>query len=192
MPGRLAGGQLEVSGAVGGLTAPTVGGVHVGYALNEQVQLEAGTNLSLLASSPNWATGWAGVRLTRQSPSRHGLRLVADVELGAGAGVGGASADRSDDHWTRMPAAGIYEGFGLGAHWRWLGFFVRGRLDAAAGEGVPTTLWPTLMAGLEVRPLRWFSIGAGGGYLGHWTRPTGLVSLWFYQAQLTLLFDLQR
>ena len=42
-----------------------------------------------------------------------------------------------------------------------------GRLDASAGTQLPTTLWPTAILGLDVRPCRGFSFGIGGGYAGY-------------------------
>ena len=70
-----------------------------------------------------------------------------------------------------------------------MGLFLRGRLDAAGGDRVPTTLWPTLMVEVEVRPVRWLTFGVGGGYAGYWNTRDRMVSFWFYQAQLALIFD---
>ena len=189
MPGRLAAGQLELGGTAGGYILPTAGGPHLAFGFTDSLLVEAGANLNLVEGvTSNWATGWAGVRLTREKPLGHGLRLVGDLELGAGAGVGGRiNADAAE--WTKLGAVGIYEGFGVGVQWRALGLYARGRLDAAASSRAPTTLWPTAMLGLEVRPTRWLAIGAGGGYAGYWNDRDHLVSAWFYEAQVALIFD---
>lgn len=187
MPGRLGAGQLEVGGTVGGLTVPSVGSPHVGFGIREGLSIQAGANLAVLEEAgPNWATGWAGVLLTRTLKRSGALRLIGDIELGAGGGVGGRIGN---DEWTSLTALGIYEGLGLGLQWKWFGVYVRGRLDATGGDRLPTTLWPTLMLGVEARPLRWLSFGVGGGYAGYWNKNDRLVSLWFYQAQLALIFD---
>lgn len=203
MPGRLGAGQLEAGISAGGLAVPEVGGPHLAFGLRDWLGVEAGANYNL-AAGWNWLTGWGGVRLTRQGPTRSTVRLIGDLELGAGAGVGGRVYDSCANfndrsgrtiptchamEWTRVPAYGIYEGFGLGLQWTWLGVFVRGRLDASASGVAPTTLWPTAMLGVEVRPRRWFSFGVGGGYAGYWNQPDRLVSLWFFQAQLAATFD---
>ena len=189
MPGRLGQGELELGGAAGGLTVPTIGVPHVGVGISDGLALEAGANLALLdQAGPNWALGWAGARLTRTLGSARGFRLIGDVELGAGTGAGRAYQNR-DARWNQFLTLGIYEGAGLGLQWRGLGLYARGRLDASAGSGDPTTLWPTAMLGLEVRPVRWLSIGAGGGWAAYWNNQNGLVSFWFYQAQVALILD---
>ena len=190
MPGRLAAGQLEVGGTAGGYFLPTTGGPHVAFGLSDRLLIEGGANLNLIEyATSNWATGWAGVRLTHGKPLSHGLRLVGDLELGTGAGLGGRNYGDTVD-WTRLVAYGIYEGFGVGLQWRGIGVYARARLDAAAGDRAPTTLWQTAMVGLEVRPVGWLSIGAGGGYAGYWNERDRLVSAWFYEAQVVLIFDL--
>lgn len=189
MPGRVSAGQLELGATWGGVTVPTMGGPHVSYGLSDALLIEGGVNLNVLEQPvAPWATGWAGVRATRRLSTGRGIQLIADAELGTGAGLGGRSREASD--WTDLVAYGIYEGFGLGAQWKWLGIYVRGRLDAAASTSAPTTLWPTAMAGLELRPSRRFSFGVGGGYAGYWNTSDRLMNGWFYQAQLAIDFDL--
>ena len=187
MPGRLRGGQLEAGLTVGGLVVPTMGGPHVGYGVSDSVTAEGGVNLNTVNFwLAQWATGWAGIRFThRLSLSR--IRIIGDAELGAGAGAGGTSGNFS--RWNELRAYGIYEGVGLGLQWRWLGIYLRARLDAAASSAAPTTLWPSAMLGVELRPGRRFSVGLGGGYGGYWNT-SQFWSGWFYQAQVAFIFDL--
>lgn len=195
MPGRLAAGQLEVGGEAGGYQlgsstalAPTLGGPHLSYGLTDRLAIEAGANLDVLVLSYfGWATGWAGVRLTQRTRLSQRAWLIGDVELGGGGGVGGSAGGTPSG---QLLAAGLYEGVGLGVQWRGLGVYLRGRLDASGGDQAPTTLWPSALLGGEVRPVSWLAIGAGGGCAAYWNKHDGLVSGWFYQTQLTLIFDI--
>lgn len=193
MPDRVGRGQLEVGGTAGGfstgntVTAPTTGGPHVAYGLNDTVVLEAGANLNFVDAL--WATTWAGVRLVRAVRLVGEVRLVGDLELGAGLGLGGRLKHESaPPRWAERPNWGLYEGLGVGLRWRWLGAFLRGRLDASAGNDAPSTLWPSAVLGVEARagPVV-FALASGAG--GWWNPEMSFVGFWFYQAQVALVFD---
>jgi hypothetical protein len=186
MPDRVARGQLEVGGTVGGFSLPTTGGPHVGYGYSDTLVIEGGANLNFVDGY--WATGWGGVRLLRSKALGNEVRLVGDLELGAGLGAGGVERNDSS-RWTKRFTWGMYEGLGVGLRWRWLGAFLRGRLDSSETTSGAATLWPTVMLGLEARagPLV-FSVG--GGRWAYWNQTDGLVGWWFYQGQVSLLFDL--
>lgn len=194
MPGRLVRGQLEIGGDLGGagfrsggVTAPTTGGPHVAYGLSDTLVVEGGANLNFFEGA--WATAYAGVRLSRSKPLPNGLQLVGELEAGAGLGIGGRTRDASAPSWA-SPSYGLYEGFGLGLRGKWLGAYLRGRLDASASTTAPATLWPTLMVGLEARAGSHVAFGLGTGLGGYWNERDALVGLWFYEAQVALLFDL--
>ena len=197
MPGRLVQGQLEVGGEAGGggltngglVTAPTTGGAHVAYGLSDTLVVEGGANLNLFEGA--WATAYGGVRLSRSKPvAGGGLRLIGELELGAGLGLGGR-VNASAAPWASYQSYGLYEGLGVGLRWNALGAYVRGRLDASVSNTAPATLWPTLMAGLDARAGEHVVFGVGAGMGGFWNRTQGLVGIWFYEAQVALLFDLR-
>ncbi len=164
---------------------PFVGGPQVGYGLSDALLLEVGANLALFDGG--WATGWGGVRLTHQWPVAGG-RLIGEAELGGGAGAGGQVPERASSQWATLPAYGVYEGLALGMQWRWLGLYLRGRLDATVSSRAPETLWPTAMVGLEVRPHHRVSFGAGCGWWAFWNRRDH-ASGGICEAQLAVVFD---
>lgn len=196
MPGRLARGQLEVGGVAGGVgivggssgTAPTTGGPHLAYGLSDGLVVEGGANLNFFEGG--WATAYAGVRLSRSRPLPDELTLVGELELGAGLGLGGHRYPPPSTRWTQWQAWGLYEGLAVGLRWRWLGGYLRGRLDASASNDWVASLWPSAMVGLEARAGAHVVFGAGAGLVGEWTQGHGLVGIWFYQAQVAFLFDL--
>jgi hypothetical protein len=67
---------------------------------------------------------------------------------------------------------------------------VRGRLDASANTSAPSSLWPTVMAGVEARAGDHVVFGAGAGLGALWSEKQDVLGFWFYQAQVALLFDL--
>lgn len=203
MPDRVARGQFELGGAAGGfsvgsgLSAPTTGGPHVAYGLRDTMVLEGGANLNLVEGA--WATTWAGVRLVRSKALGQEVHLVGDLELGAGVGLGGAVLGTPQPRtgapkpapWTSRYVAGFYEGLGVGLRWRWLGAFLRGRLDASASTAAPSTLWPSLVLGFEARAGAHVILALAGGTFTYWHEGLVLLGPWFfYQAQVTFLFDL--
>jgi hypothetical protein len=193
MPGRLVKGQLEVGGEIGGgglsqPTPPTTGGPHVAYGLSDSLVIEGGANLNFFEL--DWATLYGGVRLSRSKPMPEELQLVGELEVGAGLGLGGHLSQRSNTDWAARQAYGLYVGLGAGVRWRWLGGYVRGRLDASANTSAPSSLWPTVMAGVEARAGDHVVFGAGAGLGALWSEKQDVLGFWFYQAQVALLFDL--
>lgn len=193
MPGRLGRGQLEVGcevggGGLSGATPPTTGGPHVAYGLTDSLVIEGGANLNFFEL--RWATAYGGVRWSRSKPLPDELHLVGELELGAGLGLGGQVRDDQRTPWTSRQAWGVYEGLGLGLRWRWLGGYLRGRLDASASTGAPASLWPTAMIGVEARAGRHVVFGGGAGLGAYWNQNMGVVGFWFYQANVAFLFDL--
>lgn len=203
MPDRIGRGQLELGGTAGGfstgngwLSAPTTGGPHVAYGWSDTVVLEAGANLNFIEGL--WATTWAGVRLLRSKDLSSGVRVVGDLELGAGFGLGGhvyeggpppAPAAARPAPWTSRWAGGFYEGLGIGLRWRWLGTFLRVRLDTNGSTAAPSTLWPSVGLGLEARAGRHLVFGLGGGAFTFWNENHRHVGPWFfYQATVALVF----
>lgn len=193
MPGRLVRGQLEVGGEVGGgglngATPPTTGGPHVAYGLSDTLVIEGGANLNFFELE--WATLYGGVRLSRSKPLPDELHLVGDLEVGTGLGLGGHVYGQPRSDWTIRQAYGLYVGFGVGLRWRWLGGYLRGRLDASASTSAPSTLWPSAVIGLEARAGQHVVFGVGAGLGAVWNQNHGVLGFWLYQAQVAFLFDL--
>lgn len=202
MPDRLGRGQVEIGGAAGGFStgsgtsAPTTGGPHVAYGWSDTVVIEGGANLNFIEGL--WATTWAGVRLLRAKDLSNEVRLVGDLELGAGFGLGGRvyegvpppqGGSATPVPWTSRWAGGFYEGLGVGLRWRWLGAFLRVRLDTSGSTGAPSTLWPSVGLGLEARASRHLVFGLGGGAFTFWNEDHARVGPWFfYQATVALVF----
>ncbi len=191
MPDRVARGQLELGGSIGGvLAAPTTGGPHLAYGLSDSLVLEGGANLNFVEGL--FATAFAGMRLLRGWALGSEFRLVGDLELGAGGGVGGRAVSLRMTEWASQYAGGFYQGVGAGLRWRFLGLFLRGRLDVSAATLAPSTLWPSVFLGLEARLGPEVVVAVGGGSTGFWNEKSGWTHLWLYQAQVVLVFDLVR
>lgn len=202
MPDRLGRGQVEIGGAAGGFStgsgtsAPTTGGPHVAYGWSDTVVLEGGANLNFVEGL--WATTWAGVRLLRAKELSNEVRLVGDLELGAGFGLGGRvyeggpgppPAAAEPVPWTSRWTGGFYEGLGIGLRWRWLGAFLRVRLDTSGSTGAPSTLWPSVGLGLEARAGQHLVFGLGSGAFTFWNESTPSAGpFFFYQATVALVF----
>jgi hypothetical protein len=203
MPDRVARGELELGVTAGGFStagrpsAPLIGAAHVAYGLRETMVLEAGANVSLFEGA-QWATTWAGVRMIRSKALGSSLRLVGDAEFGAGVGLGGIDfspppkSGVTPAPWTSRHVGGFYGGLAVGLRWHWLGAFLRARLDASASTAAPSTLWPTVLMGLEARAGKYLVFALAGGAFTFWNdgRVEPLVPGFFYQAQVSLLFDL--
>ena len=221
-PGRLQSGQLEVGGSAGGFSVPTVGGPQIGYAIRDWVAIEAGGNLALVSEQQNWTMGYLGPRFTYTPHRGRANRLILDLELGAGAGIGGTingnvcstnSTRAGGSAGTPMPctatsptqgaipllwdgrqwsdrfAYGGYQGVGLGGRFHFFSLFVRARIEESAAQGVPLTLWPSVMGGFEFDAYHRFIIGGSVGYLGYFNQVesnSGVV----YQINLAALFNL--
>lgn len=196
MPDRIGRGQLEVGGAAGGfstgtsLSAPTTGGPHVAYGLSDSLVVEGGANLNFVEGL--WATTWLGVRLVRSKELGQEIRAVGDLEFGGGFGLGGRvfrGEATPPQGLTSHFAGGFYQGLGVGLRWRWLGAFLRARLDASGGSATPGTLWPSLGLGVEARAGQHVVFGLGGGAFTFWNEGSRFVGPWFfYQATVALVF----
>ena len=145
-----------------------VGGPFIALSLSDLVQLEAGSNLS-----PSWALGFAGLRLTLKR-ALEGKGTAADLEFGVGAGVGGELYDSESEgesvRWSELFACGGYVGAGIGNHLNENGgLFVRGRLQVSKAELIPTTVWGSVLAGVQMtaHDLVNIHIGVGLGGCGN-------------------------
>jgi hypothetical protein len=200
-PGRLDEGQLEISGTAGGVIAPGIGGPQLAYGVSDWLSLEAGGNFSLAANQQNWAMGYFGPRLTyaldRQSP----VHFVSDLELGVGLGVGGALHDNESKDsfcqscdastWNQRFSYGSYQGIGVGGRFHWFSLFVRARVEESVASGIPLTLWPSAMLGLEFDFSRRAALGLGGGFMAY-VNDIDKQYGWFYQASLTVFLDVRK
>ncbi|TNF37465.1 MAG: hypothetical protein EP329_03110 [Deltaproteobacteria bacterium] len=164
-PGRLEPGRAEVGT---GVSLYLTNSVLAGFSLLDGLSLEVAFDWVPAAvgdSRDAWAMGSVGLRyeLTGAAGStRTGWR--ADVEVGAGGGVGGA--DQSERSWWDIPARGGYVGLGVGhRHGRWT-LYARGRCQVVAADRIPMTVWWTAKLGAEWSSRSAFvALGFGGaGY----------------------------
>lgn len=167
-PARLAADQGAVFAAAGAGPA-RYGSLGVTLPVHEHLRVEASGDATEYS-----ALGSVGVRYTHLAG-----RLGMDGELGFGLGAGGALCGnltdtsqacatgqrapgaldsarpplRPDgrDAWDRF-AFGGYAGFGFGARpWRWVEFYLRGRLQLSRATSIPTTLWGTALGGVQFK-----------------------------------------
>jgi hypothetical protein len=195
-PGRLAEGQMEVGGAMGGVITPTIGGPALALALRDWVSLEAGANLSFV--SEQWAMGYLGSRFSWVPGGRsRPYRFAADLEVGVGAGAGGAACSRSADdgcypvdnrEWKDRFAFGSYQGFGLGGHFRWYSLYLRARVEESGATNVPMTVWPSLALGQGFNIKGRVSIDLSGGFMAYSNAQDHEVG-WFYQLAVVIFLD---
>ena len=183
MPDRVGRDQLEVGGgAAGWATPPTTGGPHMAYGVSDTLVIEAGGNLNFVEGL--WATVWGGGRVLRKWPLNDDFTASATFEFGAGAGIGGR--DGSMRRWTDLAVGGVYDGVGVGLRYRFLGAFLRGRVDGTVNTRAPMTLWASVFGGLEATIARRVVVSAGGGTMLISNQPT-LFATWFYQAAVSIL-----
>ncbi|MFO0601350.1 MAG: hypothetical protein U0228_38935 [Myxococcaceae bacterium] len=185
MPDRVKGGQLEVAGTLGGPIGPSTWSAHAGYGLSDELIVEGGAQLN--AFEGQWGMGFGDVRLVRSIALSSDVRLSGDLAFGAG--VGG---HRNSKDSALGASFGVFDGLGLGLRWKWLGAFVRARVEGTTGQFSPPTLWSTLLGGLEAKVVDRFVISAAGGSMGLWNESMGWVHLWLWQVQLAVLFDMLR
>lgn len=170
-PGRLEPGRLDVSGA--SQLPYGLGGVRLAYGFNDWLQVEGGGDFS---SEGQWAMGFAGVRFTPLNWRRSNIRLTADLELGAGLGVGGdlfcrsmaeasLKACRSGDDREPLErlAGGGYLGGGVGVHVSFFSLFTRGRVQVTIADGLPMTTWGSVFGGIAFDIRDWADIYIAGG-----------------------------
>ena len=195
-PGRMKEGDVELSGTVGGVLLPTVGGPRVGVAIRDWVSLGAGGNFALAQFVDNWAMGYLGPRFTYSSPRKEMAGFAFDVELGVGGGVGGRCESRcgpgGTDYdglaWSERLAMGAYQGIGIGGRHEFMAYYLRARVDEVTATNVPTTYWPSVGGGLEFDIDHKGAVNVGGGYLGYYNRHEHNDG-WFYQLGGTIYFD---
>lgn len=184
MPDRLAKDQLEVAGEVGGIiSAPTTGGPRVSYALSDTLTLEAGGNLDFVVGL--WATTYIGARINRRWQLSEDVRFSADFEFGGGAGMGGRDSAGTD--WKSLAVGGVYDGIGVGLRWRWLGAFIRARVDGAASNRAPMTLWALAAGGLEAKILDRVVVSASAGSVTMAAMGARAVTFFLYQFGISIL-----
>lgn len=183
-PSRLQGGRVEIGGAAIGPASPWAGGPHVAVGVDDALSVEAGGNFS--AHGGAWALGWLGVRLTRTPEDT--IDFVGDLELGGGAGVGGANGE-SAVPWNERGAGGGYVGLGAGVHAEDGALYLRGRLEVSAADRLPVTLWWTALLGLDVTIERVLALGFAMGFAGYHNDLDSAAGF-VWQAQTAVLFDL--
>lgn len=140
-----------------------------GIKVTDWLGIEMGMDASSI-SPARWTMGWTGLRFTgREGPG------ALDLEIGLGGGAGGSYCEDSEEcgeepvvPWYRRAAFGGYLGYGLGVHKRWFSLFVRSRWQLSRARNVPTTLWATVIGGLQVTLFRFLHVHFGAGYGGYW------------------------
>lgn len=182
MPDRVAQDQLEVGGnAAGWATAPTTGGPRMAYGVSDTLIAEAGGNLNFVEGL--WATVWGGARVLRKWLLNDDFTFSSGFEFGFGAGIGGR--DGTMRRWTDMATAGVYDGVTIGLRYRFLGAFLRGRVDGSVNTHTPMTLWATVAGGLEGVIADRVIVTLGGGTIAMVSNQS--FSTWFYEAGVSIL-----
>lgn len=198
-PARLEQGRVEVGGTAGGLMLPTVGGPHLAYGITDFVAVEAGGNFDLFDGDRyKWALGFAGLRLSTAPHREQPVHWIGDLEVGAGAGVGGMRegndppskncTDCDGLSATDRIAYGAYQGLGGGIRAHWFSIYARVRLEESTATHVPVTLWPSVSLGLEADIKHRAAIGVSGGYMGY-TNSRDSENFWFWQVGVSVFFD---
>jgi hypothetical protein len=185
IPGKLQAGRIEV----GGCAYPgPIGAAFVALSLSDLVQLEAGSNLS-----PSWALGFAGLRLTLDRPL-DGKGFAADLEFGAGAGVGGEFYDYDDVSsvkWFDRFAYGGYLGAGLGNHLNENGGgFLRARVQVSKADLIPTTVWGSLLGGVQMTAHDLVNMSFGIGFGGYGNAEEGVAPIFLIEFGLSIEFEI--
>jgi hypothetical protein len=146
-----------------------------------------------------WGMGFVGPRFSWAPNRRNRVHLIADLELGVGAGLGGVLHDNDAPSKNCMDcdgrpsldrvAWGGYQGAGVGVQIGWFSIYGRGRLEESTATHVPTTLWPSLSLGVEVNLLKRAAITLAGGTIAYSNASDRVGQLWFYQVGLTLFLS---
>lgn len=176
-PGRLREGQLELAGGVAGAALPFAGGARVGYGVRDWAAVEGAVDLA-----DGWAMGSLGGRFTRAPGRDRRFHGALDGELGVGAGAGGSQRSGigvKEPPWWQVAALGAYVGGGAGYHLGIVALWARGRVQASAADGAPSTLYGAANGGIQVRVAERFDVHASGGVFGVHNRETSaFVPLW--------------
>lgn len=182
-PGRLREGQIELAAGAAGIFStdpdadrvadPFAGGPRIGYGVRDWAAVEAGGEFSRLG----WALGFLGGRFTRAPRRDEDLHGALDLEVGVGAGAGGepicpespcsATSFRDPTPWHRRLALGAYLGGGAAYHIHFFALWTRVRVQAAAADRSPSTLWYAVHGGIQFRVAERIDLHAGVGYGGY-------------------------
>lgn len=152
---------VEVSGAAGipwGNGAATLS-----IPVAEGVWLDGSLDMRYL-DPEQWTMGNVGVRFVLFQEPDKVTGFFADVELGAGAGVGGVDEREGpgarEMQWHERFAYGAFAGMGAAYHvTTWFAWFARGRVQVSKAEFIPTTLWASGVTGPQ------FTVGPVSLYL---------------------------
>lgn len=189
-PGRIRQGQLEIGGAVAHPGSPGHGGPFIGYGVRDWASVEVGADFSFR----QWALGYLGGRFTYSPKRDRKLHGALDGELGVGAGAGGSfhcpngSTCLDTRAWNERMAIGSYVGGGAGYHFSFFALYARGRVQASAAEGLPTTLYGTAHGGMQFRIARHVDLFSSAGIYGAHNTMLREISL-FYDVGISVHFD---
>jgi hypothetical protein len=196
-PARLTEGRVEIGATAAGLAVPNDFSPHLAVGVRDWLALEAGGNALLGAGRNGWALGFVGSRFSMAPNRERRTHFIGDLELGAGAGVGGVLTGNATlspgcrcdglSGFDRV-AGGGYAGFGIGAQIAWFSIYTRTRFEVSAATNVPVTVWPSTSIGLEANLRKRAAITLGGGYLGY-ANAVDHIHAWFWQIGVTFMFD---
>ncbi len=195
-PGRLAAGELELSGGVIGfmdgqppwVSAPLVGGGWVATALTERLSVELGGFAVPLGRGAGF--GFLGARWTGAVHSTSQGTLFADVDVGLGAGGTYCTPDNCPGSRSpRVFELGGTQGGAVGYTVGPLSVYARVKLEEGKTALGHLVLWPAGVLGVELRIGHVLSLGVASGAfsLAELGRPFGFAPL--YQLQVTLFLD---
>lgn len=184
IPGKLPAGRVEVGG---GFYPAPVGAPFIALSLSDLVQLEAGSNLS-----PSWVLGFVGLRLTLDR-ALDNKGFAADLEFGAGAGAGGVLSDDDDAsvRWHDLFAYGGYVGAGIGSHLSENGgLFMRGLLQVSKAELIPTTVWGSVLTGVQMTAHDLVNMHIGIGLGGYGNSEQSILPFFLFEFGLSIEFEI--
>jgi hypothetical protein len=194
-PGHLEEGRVEVGDNTGGPVCPILWNPHLGLGIKDWFAIEAGGSVA-----PGlWTMGYIGPRFSLVSPRESPVRLLADIELGAGAGIGGElhnnqpqdkdCLDCDNRQWNQRLAYGGYQGVGLGLQAHWFSIYLRGRVEESKATNIPLTLWPSFLIGMEANIKRRAAINAGTGLMWYTNSADHSEAFWIFQLGFSVFID---
>ncbi|MCP4679900.1 MAG: hypothetical protein GY854_31285 [Deltaproteobacteria bacterium] len=208
-PGKLESGNLEIGAAVSKILENVTPGIHVGggYAINDKVAIEAGTDTII----NNSVIGYAGARITPKpiSEQKRRVKLLFDIVLGGGLGVGGRheypdtdldddgesfvddgwSGDNDGIHWSDRLAGGAYLSSGIGFNVAWFDLFARFGFQVSKAYNIPTTLIYSCLVAPQFNLFDIFLLYFGPGAFGYKNELDS--NRWFYlEGGIGFVFDL--
>lgn len=195
-PGRLADGELELSGGtIGGLAvnppaagAPLLGGGWAAGALDPHLSLEIG--VLDVPIFPGAGFGFFGGRWTGTVATTSAGSVFADVDLALGAG--GTYCTPAACPGSRSPRVfefGSAQGGALGFKSGPFSVYARVKIEEGKTALGPLMLWPFGVLGVELSLGHVVSLGVAGGGMSiiEPGKPFSLGT--FYQAQATIFLD---